>query len=104
MKLCFIDDYKLGVVDGESVIDVSGEVSDLSAARPQGALRGVIENWDDSAVRLENAVKTGESMSTESVRFRPPTPRPTNIDCMAVNYMENGTRDKPAMINAFHKS
>jgi 2-keto-4-pentenoate hydratase/2-oxohepta-3-ene-1,7-dioic acid hydratase in catechol pathway len=39
-----------------------------------------------------------------SVRIRPPVPRPGNIDCMAVNYMEDGTRKEPAPINAFHKS
>ena len=35
---------------------------------------------------------------------RSPLPRPYNIDCMAVNYMEDGTRSEPAPINAFHKS
>jgi 2-keto-4-pentenoate hydratase/2-oxohepta-3-ene-1,7-dioic acid hydratase in catechol pathway len=39
-----------------------------------------------------------------TVRIRPPLPRPVNIDCMAVNYMEDGTRKEPAPINAFHKS
>ncbi|MEK7877902.1 MAG: fumarylacetoacetate hydrolase family protein, partial [Pseudomonadota bacterium] len=29
---------------------------------------------------------------------------PYNIDCMAVNYMEDGTRAEPAPINAFNKS
>ena len=38
------------------------------------------------------------------MRIRPPLPKPTNIDCMAVNYMEDGTRSAPAPINAFHKS
>jgi 2-keto-4-pentenoate hydratase/2-oxohepta-3-ene-1,7-dioic acid hydratase in catechol pathway len=38
------------------------------------------------------------------VRIRPPLPRPVNIDCMAVNYMEDGTRKEPAPINGFHKS
>src|SRR5262249_60907984 len=37
-------------------------------------------------------------------RIRPPLPRPINIDCMAVNYMEDGPRSEPAPINAFHKS
>ena len=36
--------------------------------------------------------------------IRPPLPKPTTIDCMAVNYMEDGTRSAPAPINAFHKS
>jgi len=39
-----------------------------------------------------------------SVRIRPPVPGPRTIDCMAVNYMEDGTRSAPAPINAFHKS
>ncbi len=38
------------------------------------------------------------------MRLRPPLPKPGNIDCMAVNYMEDGTRTEPAPINAFHKS
>jgi len=38
------------------------------------------------------------------VRIRPPVPGPRTIDCMAVNYMEDGTRSAPAPINAFHKS
>ena len=38
------------------------------------------------------------------MRVRPPIPKPYNIDAMAVNYMEDGTRTEPAPINAFHKS
>jgi len=38
------------------------------------------------------------------VRLRPPLPKPGNIVCMAVNYMENGTLKEPAPINAFHKA
>ena len=38
------------------------------------------------------------------MQLRPPLPKPDNIDCMAVNYMEDGTRTEPAPINAFHKS
>ena len=42
----------------------------------------------------------GEGVPLDSVRIRPPLPRPINIDCMAVNYMENGTRSEPAPIRA----
>ena len=43
-------------------------------------------------------------MPVASVRIRPPVPGPRTIVCMAVNYMEDGTRSAPAPINAFHKS
>ncbi len=39
-----------------------------------------------------------------SVKLQAPLPKPGNIVCMAVNYMENGTRKEPAPINAFHKA
>ena len=38
------------------------------------------------------------------VKFRAPLPKPANIICMAVNYMEDGTLPEPAPINAFMKS
>ena len=46
----------------------------------------------------------GTGISLNQVRLRSPLPKPPNIICMAVNYMEDGTRDAPAPINAFHKS
>src|SRR5205823_3898547 len=46
----------------------------------------------------------GTGVPVSGVRIRPPLPKPYNIDCMAVNYMEDGTRAEPSPINAFHKS
>ena len=42
--------------------------------------------------------------SSAPVSLRPPLPKPGNIVCMAVNYMENGTLKEAAPINAFHKA
>ena len=38
------------------------------------------------------------------VKLRPPVPKPGNIVCMAVNYMEDGTLPEKPAINAFHKA
>lgn len=40
----------------------------------------------------------------KGVRLRPPVPKPGNIVCMAVNYMEDGTLPEKPQINAFHKA
>ena len=34
MKLAFFDDYKLGVVKGDSIVDVSAAVRDIPHTRP----------------------------------------------------------------------
>jgi ribose 5-phosphate isomerase A len=41
----FFDDFRLGIVTGESVVDVSAEVAAIPRAHPQDVIRGVIEQW-----------------------------------------------------------
>ena len=104
MKLAFFDDYKLGVVNGDNIVDVSDAVRTVPQLEPRDVLRGVIERWDQLRGPLEEAASRGSGVPLSQVRLRAPVPKPTNIVCMAVNYMENGTRSEPAPINAFHKS
>jgi 2-keto-4-pentenoate hydratase/2-oxohepta-3-ene-1,7-dioic acid hydratase in catechol pathway len=104
MKLLFFDDFKLGVLKGDTVVDVSQVVQDIRHTGPHDLINGLIERFSDYRGALERAAAAGNGASLDSVRIRPPLPRPVNIDAMAVNYMEDGTRKEPAPINAFHKS
>ena len=104
MKLLFFDEFKLGVLRGNDVIDVSAAVRDIPHTGPHDLIGGLIERFADYRAVLERAAASGKDAPLTSVRIRPPLPRPVNLDCMAVNYMEDGTRKEPAPINAFHKS
>ena len=46
MKLAFFDDFKLGVIAGGSVVDVTDIVKDISRLGPRDVMRGVIERFD----------------------------------------------------------
>ena len=104
MKLLFFDDFKLGVLNGDQVVDVSQTVQDIPHLGPQDILNGVITRWAEYRPKLEAAAKAGKGVPLSRVRVRPPAPKPTTIVAMAVNYMEDGTRSEPAPINAFLKS
>ena len=104
MKLAFFDEFKLGVVKGDTVVDVSDAVRDIPRLGPQDVINGVIANFGTWKPRLEAAAAAGKGIPLANVRLRSPLPKPFNIDCMAVNYMEDGTRTEPAPINAFLKS
>tara|TARA_B100000676_G_scaffold134912_2_gene133849 strand:- start:5377 stop:6303 length:927 start_codon:yes stop_codon:yes gene_type:complete len=104
MKLLHFDDFRLGVLNGDNVVDVSDIANEIPHIGPHDRINGLIENFDNFRDRLETAAASGNGTSIANVRIRPPLPKPGNIDCMAVNYMEDGTRDAPAPINAFHKS
>ncbi|MGE4043466.1 MAG: fumarylacetoacetate hydrolase family protein [Acetobacteraceae bacterium] len=103
MKLAFFDDFKLGVVKGDSIVDVSAAVKDIPHTGPANLISGLIERWDAYRGKLE-AASSGAGVALSGVRIRPPLPKPGNIVCMAVNYMENGTLPKKPQINAFHKA
>jgi 2-keto-4-pentenoate hydratase/2-oxohepta-3-ene-1,7-dioic acid hydratase in catechol pathway len=104
MKLLFFDDFKLGVLNGNAVVDVSQIASGVPHTAPHDLISALIERFAEYRAALERAAASGTGVPVERVRIRPPLPRPVNIDCMAVNYMEDGTRKEPAPINAFHKS
>jgi 2-keto-4-pentenoate hydratase/2-oxohepta-3-ene-1,7-dioic acid hydratase in catechol pathway len=104
MKLAFFDDFKLGVVTGDKVVDVSDVVKDIPRLGPQDVIRGVIEQWGTYKGKLADAAAKGQGKPVSQVKFRAPLPKPENIICMAVNYMEDGTLPEPAPINAFMKS
>ena len=104
MKICYFDDFKLGVVKGDNVVDVSAVVKDIPHTGPHNLINGLIERFDAYRGKLEAAVAKEAGVPLKSVRLRSPLPRPHNIDCMAVNYMEDGTRTHPAPLNAFNKA
>jgi 2-keto-4-pentenoate hydratase/2-oxohepta-3-ene-1,7-dioic acid hydratase in catechol pathway len=104
LKLAFFDDFRLGVVRGHEIIDVSAVTAEIPRAHPQDVLRVVIEDWDAWRPRLEAAADRGPGVRLETVAIRPPVPRPVNIDCMAVNYLEGGSLDSLPPIGAFHKT
>jgi len=104
MKILFFNDYKLGVLKGDAVVDVSKVVADIPHTGPHDLISGLIERFAKYRSKLAKAAAAGKGIPIGKVRIRPPLPKPYNIDCMAVNYMEDGTRTEPAPINAFHKS
>src|SRR3954471_16817961 len=105
MKVLYFNDWRLGVLKGENVVDVTAAVQNVPHTAPGNLIIGVIERWPDLKAPIERAATSGKGVPVRQVKNRPPPlPKPVNVDCMAVNYMEDGTRKEPAPINAFLKS
>src|SRR5207245_10638759 len=92
VKLLFFDDFKLGVLKGDAVIDVSETVRNIPHTGPHDLISGLIARFADYKERVQEAVDRGRGVPIGQVRIRPPLPKPSNIVCMAVNYMEDGPR------------
>ena len=107
MKLAFFDNYKLGVVVGDKIVDVSAVTKGIKALGPQDVIRGVIEKWSSYKGKLAAAAKKGKGKPLAKVKLQPAAAqKPENIICMAVNYMEDDSTlpELRPRINAFMKS
>ena len=104
MKLVYFNNFTLGVLKGDTVVDVSSVVKDIPHTGPHNLISGLIERFADYRKKLEDAVQKGQGVPLAQVKLRPPLPKPVTVVCMAVNYMEDGTRSEPAPINAFLKA
>ena len=87
MKLLYFDDFRLGVLKGDAVVDVTAQVRDIPHTGPHDLINGLIERFSDYRKKLEQSAAEGKGVPVSKVRIRPPLPKPGNIDCMAINYM-----------------
>src|SRR2546429_8525013 len=104
MKLLFFDDFKLGVLKGDAVIDVSETVRNIPHTGPHDLISGLIARFADYKERLQEAVDRGRGAPIGQARVRPPPPKPSNIVAVAVKYMADGTRAEPAPLHPVLKT
>ena len=102
MKLALFNDFRLGVLKADTVVDVTRAIEDLTNT-PQHLISRVIQEFPRLRPQLEEAAAEGKEIPLEQVRVRPPLPQPTKLICAAVNYTEFGRRP-PGPMDAFLKS
>lgn len=103
MKFAFFDDYKLGVITDDGIIDISDTLNDISYHSPQELIQTVIINYDSLHPKIADTVENSTPESLESIRLKAPLPHPGQLVCLAGNYIEP---DSPSRgeFNAFLKS
>ena len=103
MKLAFFNDYQLGVITEDGIVDISDALSGLSPDTPQELIRTVIEDFDNLGSTIADAAENGTAIALDSVSLKAPVPRPGQLVCLAGNYIEP---DSPSRgdFNAFLKS
>ena len=104
MKLAYFNNFQLGILTDKGLVDVSHIIMDIPHTNPGNLMNGLIEDFENYRSKLETAAEKGVAFPLDSIKIQPPLPKPRAIDCMAVNYMENGTLKEKPQINGFHKS
>jgi 2-keto-4-pentenoate hydratase/2-oxohepta-3-ene-1,7-dioic acid hydratase in catechol pathway len=103
MKLVLFDEFKLGVLQGESIVDASAAVQGLGYHSPQEMMQMLTAQWTTLQPRVEEAIAGQSGIPLTQVRIRPPLPRPGQLVCLAGNYLEPQKPER-GVFNAFLKS
>ena len=103
MRLLLFDDYKLGVWDGQQVLDASAAVAGCGHHSPQEMMEMLICDWANVEPRIRDAIDSAAGVALEDVRCCPPLPRPGQLVCLAGNYLEPAKPER-GLFNAFLKS
>ena len=75
MKLLLLDEFRLGVLEGDTVHDVTAAVQDLPHTGPHDLINALIARFAERRAALTEAVRRGKGVPLTQVRIRPPLPR-----------------------------
>jgi 2-keto-4-pentenoate hydratase/2-oxohepta-3-ene-1,7-dioic acid hydratase in catechol pathway len=103
MKLVLYDDFQLGVLQGERVLPAGAALAGLGYHSPQEMMQLVITGWAELGPEIEKSLAGQRGVGLETVRLRPPLPRPGQLVCLAGNYLEPARPERDAF-NAFLKA
>ncbi|MEU0987940.1 fumarylacetoacetate hydrolase family protein [Streptomyces sp. NPDC005953] len=85
MRIALFDQYRIGIVDGASVRDVTDVVDSRWHGTPY-VINQLIEHFDELKEPLRTALATAPERSLAEVTLLPPIPRPGQVLAAPANY------------------
>ncbi|MGW6459082.1 fumarylacetoacetate hydrolase family protein [Streptomyces sp. NPDC055078] len=85
MRIALFDQYRIGIVDGTSVRDVTDVVDSRWHGSPY-VINELIEHFDELRTPLRAALASAEVRSLADVTLLPPIPRPGQVLAAPANY------------------
>lgn len=87
MRLCFFDDYRLGVVDNDAIRDVSEVLDEIAPQRyPFARDDAFIAHLPQLMPKIAAAAEGKPAIAPTRVRLRSPVPNPGKLIAAPVNY------------------
>jgi 2-keto-4-pentenoate hydratase/2-oxohepta-3-ene-1,7-dioic acid hydratase in catechol pathway len=89
MKLAVFNDHRVGIVEGDSIYDVTGAVPDAGPAWPPVYMSRLIADWHQRRPQVEAARRTAIALPLASVKLLAPNPCPVQVFAAPVNYAKH---------------
>jgi 2-keto-4-pentenoate hydratase/2-oxohepta-3-ene-1,7-dioic acid hydratase in catechol pathway len=89
MKLAVFGNHRVGVVEGDQVLDVTDAVPGAGPAWPPVYMNALISNWSQLGPKLAERKRTAKPVPLDSVSLLPPNPCPVHVIAAPANYRKH---------------
>jgi 2-keto-4-pentenoate hydratase/2-oxohepta-3-ene-1,7-dioic acid hydratase in catechol pathway len=89
MKIAVFNDYRVGIVEGDSIYDVTAAFPNASGAWPPVFMTQAIASWDTLLPQVQQARKSAVAIPLASVKLLPPNPCPVQVVAAPSNYRKH---------------
>lgn len=86
MKIGLFNDWRLGVIDRDQVVDISSLIPGWEPSWPFAWMLTFIANFDQYRASIDRLMHIGPRIPLSIVQLRPPIPLPSKIIAAPVNY------------------
>lgn len=104
MKILRFNDDRIGILQGEDIVDISDLISNRLYRGAQGAMEDLISGFEAYKPKIEVLVAQGLRTPLTSATLRSPLARPSRVLAAFVNYWNSDQRGERKPIEFFHKS
>lgn len=89
MRLAVFDRSHVGVVEGETIYDVSSAIPGIADAWPPVFMNHLIARWDELKPRVLEARRAAKPVALDAVRLDAPLPYPGTLVAAPANYRKH---------------
>jgi 2-keto-4-pentenoate hydratase/2-oxohepta-3-ene-1,7-dioic acid hydratase in catechol pathway len=89
MKLAVFNDFRVGLVEGTQLLDVTPALPAALDALPEQRMNWLIANWSDARAALQRARADAKAQPLDGVRLLAPNPAPAHVFAAPANYRKH---------------
>ena len=89
MKIAVFNDYRVGLVEGDLIFDVTAAIPNASGAWPPVFMTQAIAAWDKLLPHVQQARCSARPIALASVNLLPPNPCPVHVVAAPANYRKH---------------
>src|SRR5687768_10919566 len=89
MKIASFNDFRVGVVDGSDVYDMTDVLPDFLRELPRQRVNWLVANWSRLQARFADYRRAGRPLPLASVQLLAANPAPQHVFAAPANYQKH---------------